>query len=153
MSKVGFNKYAALDVEFKGQVVAIKKEPTSPVDSIQLQKNIEELMNKANMQDIGEDMLPDQTLNTQADSTVSNTAAQVNTVPTKTTSNPIEVNHPIAIGTNQNTAKTKIETRPIPKKQPVVVKTSQTKTTQKKVSNVKGNKAKPKAVMSKQNEY
>ena len=63
MSKVGFDKYAALDVEFNGQVVAIKKEPTSPVDSIQLKKNIEELVNRASMQNIEDDMLPDQNLN------------------------------------------------------------------------------------------
>ena len=160
MSKVGFNKYAALDVAFNGQVVAIRKEPTSPVDSIQLQKNIEELMNRANMQNIEDDMLPDQTLTTLADTTVSKTAAQVipiaiGTVSTKTISNPIELNQ-----SAQNTAKTKVETKPIPKKQTVstekpkqVVKTNQTKTSQKKASNVKLNKAKPKAVMPKQNEY
>lgn len=50
LSKVGFNKYAAVDVQFEGQVVAIKKGPASAVDSIQLQKNIEELMNRASMQ-------------------------------------------------------------------------------------------------------
>ena len=148
MSKVGFNKYAALDVEYKNQVVAIRKEPTSPVDSIQLQRNIEELMNKASMQNIDDDMLPDQTLNTpKADTTVSKTAAQVNTVPTKTYSNPIELNQ-----SNQNTAKTKAETKPIPKKQPVstekpkqIVRSSQQG--QKKAGIV--NNAKPKAVMPK----
>jgi len=149
MSKVGFNKYAALDVEFNGQVVAIKKEPTSPVDSIQLQKNIEELMNKANMQNIEDDMLPDQNLNVaKVDSTVSTTAAQVNTVSTKTKSNPIETRQ-----SNQNTAKTKIETKSIPKKSvPVekpkhVVKTNNV--SQKKPGSVKVNKAQPKAVMPK----
>jgi cell division protein FtsQ len=149
MSKVGFNKYAGLDVEFKEQVVAIKKEPTSPVDSIQLQKNIEELMNRANMQNIEDDMLPDQTLTSLADTTVSKTAAQVNTVSTKTGPNPTELTQ-----SSQNTAKTKVETKPIPKKQTLskekpkqIVKTNQTKVTQKKVTNVKLNKAKPKAVM------
>jgi cell division protein FtsQ len=38
LGKVGFNKYAALDVQYDGQVVAIKKEPASPVDSVQLQR-------------------------------------------------------------------------------------------------------------------
>lgn len=151
MSKVGFNKYAALDVEFKNQVVAIKKEPTSPVDSIQLQKNIEELMNKANMQNIEDDMLPDQNLNvTKVDSTVSTTAAQDNTVSTKTNSNPIEINQ-----SNQNTAKTKTETQSIPKKSVSVekpkqiVKTSSVKKSQTKLSNAKVIKAQPKAVMPK----
>ncbi len=153
MSKAGFNKYAALNVEFGGQVVAVKKEPTSPVDSIQLQKNIEELMNRANMQNIEEDMLPDQNLNAKADSTVSITAAQDNSVSTKTNSNPIELNV-----SNQNSAKTKVETKPIPKKQPIstekpkpIVKTSPE--AQKKVGKVKVNTAKPKAVMTKPNEY
>lgn len=145
MSKVGFNKYAALDVEFKNQVVAIKKEPTSPVDSIQLQKNIEELMNKASMQNIEDDMLPDQTLNTPlADTTVSKTTAQVNAVPTKTISNPIELNQ-----SNQNSAKAKTETQSIPKKSVPVERPKQNvKTNQRKLSIVKVNKAKPKAVMS-----
>lgn len=150
MSKVGFNKYAALDVEFNGQIVAIKKEPTTPVDSIQLKKNIEELMNRASMQNIDEDMLPDQTLTTaKVDSTVSITAAQTNSVSTKTNSNPIELNQ-----SNQNTAKTKVETKPIPKKEPVstekpkqIVKTSLVRKNQVKVNSSKVNKTKPKAVM------
>jgi cell division protein FtsQ len=144
MSKVGFNKYAALDVEFRGQVVAIRKEPTSPVDSIQLKKNIEELMNRANMQNIDEDMLPDQNLNAKPDSTVSIAAAQANTVSTKTDPNPTTLLNQ----TNQNTAK-KTETKPIPKKtvsiekQKQIVKVDQVKAGVKKVVS----KPKPKAVM------
>jgi cell division protein FtsQ len=151
MSKVGFNKYAALDVEFNGQVVAIKKEPTSPIDSIQLQKNIEELMNRASMQNIDDDMLPDQNLNAKTDSTVSITAAQNNSVSTKTNPNPTSVFNQ----SSQNTAKTKIEKKPIPKKEPVSgetpkqnVKTSSVKKGEAKLSDMKVNKDKPKAVMS-----
>lgn len=154
MSKVGFNKYAALDVQFNRQVVAIKKEPTSPVDSIQLQKNIEELMNRASMQNIEEDMLPDQTLNTtKIDSTVSTMAAQVNpiaigTVPTKTNPNPT-LNPLTVTGANQNTTQQKAEFKSIPKKQKLSIKNARqnVKTNQLKVSNVKVNKEKPKAVM------
>lgn len=148
MSKVGFNKYAALDAGFEGQVVAIKKQPTSPVDSIQLQKNIEELMNRASMQNIDEDMLPAQNVYAKDDSTVSTSAAQENSVSTKTNPNPTSVFNQ----TNQSTAKT--EAKPTPKKQTVsqekpkqIVKTSQVKTSQKKVSNGKVNQPKPKAVM------
>jgi cell division protein FtsQ len=139
MSKTGFNKYAALDVEFTGQVVAVKKEPTSPIDSIQLRKNIEELMKKASMQNIDDDMLPDQTLTGKADSTVSITAAQDNSVSTKTSSNLIEINQ-----SNQNTAKTKTEAKSIPKKQPV--------STEKPKTNVKEKRV-PKAVMPRANDY
>lgn len=46
LPKAGLAKYSALDVQFEGQVVAVKKGPTNKVDSIQLQKNIEELMKK-----------------------------------------------------------------------------------------------------------
>jgi cell division protein FtsQ len=103
MSKVGFNKYAALDVRYAGQVVAVNKGATSVVDSIQLRKNIEELMNRATLQNIDEEMLPSQNITlTQKDSTVSNTAAQTNSVSTKTNPNPT-----ILSQTNSNPARTK----------------------------------------------
>lgn len=57
MSKTGFNKYAALDARFDGQVVAVRKGPVSPVDSIQLQRNIDALMNRASLQNVSEEML------------------------------------------------------------------------------------------------
>jgi cell division protein FtsQ len=120
MSKVGFNKYAAVDVAFKGQVVAVKKEPTSPVDSIQLQKNIQELLKRANLQNIEEEMLPDRT-SVRNDSTISTSAAQTNAVSTKTDPNPVVLSQ-----SNQNTAKKKtvIPTKPIERpKQSVTKKT------------------------------
>ena len=58
MTKVGFDKYAALDIRFENQVIGVKREPTSPIDSIQLQKNIEELMNRATLQEVDDIMLP-----------------------------------------------------------------------------------------------
>jgi len=148
MSKVGFDKYAALAVEFNGQVVAIKKEPTSPVDSIQLKKNIEELVNRANMQNLEDDMLPDQNLNaTQLDSTVSTIEvpvmpASIGTASTKTNPNPATFNLPG--GTNQNTAQKKTETKSIPKKPPVSIENSSQNV---KTNSVKLDKAQPKALM------
>jgi cell division protein FtsQ len=59
MSKAGFNRYAAVDVSFDGQVVAVNKGPVSAVDSIQLQRNIEALVNKASMESAEEGMNPD----------------------------------------------------------------------------------------------
>ena len=46
LPKAGLAKYSALDVQFTGQVIGVKRGPTSAIDSIQLQKNIEELMKK-----------------------------------------------------------------------------------------------------------
>ena len=60
MTKVGFNKYSALDLQFDGQVVAIKKDPTSTIDSLQLKRNIEELMNKENLENPNKAMWPDE---------------------------------------------------------------------------------------------
>lgn len=92
MSRVGFTKYAVLDVQYEGQIVAMKKGKITAVDSMQLQKNIEALMNKASMQNIDEGLLPEQniTVTPKKDSTVSK-MAPVNTVPVKTNSNPIEM--------------------------------------------------------------
>ena len=92
LAKVGFAKYAQLDLQYDGQVVAVNKGATSVVDSIQLKKNIEELMNKASMQTIDEDMLPAQNPNLfpKKDSTVSKTTVPSSSVPVKTNSNPIE---------------------------------------------------------------
>lgn len=44
LPKAGLAKYSVLDLQFDGQVVAVRRGPASPVDSLQLQKNIEELM-------------------------------------------------------------------------------------------------------------
>lgn len=56
LPKAGFTKYSALDVQFEGQVVAVKKGAVSKIDSIQLQKNIEELMKKKAAEQEPEDM-------------------------------------------------------------------------------------------------
>lgn len=42
----GLTKYSALNLEFDGQVVAVKRGTSSPVDSIQLQQNIQQLVRK-----------------------------------------------------------------------------------------------------------
>lgn len=46
LPKAGFAKYSTLDLEFDGQVVAVKRGPTSVIDSMQLEKNIEDLLVK-----------------------------------------------------------------------------------------------------------
>lgn len=59
LAKTGFNKYSAIDVQFAGQVIGVHRGAVSAVDSIQLQKNIEELLEKSNIQNLTADMLPD----------------------------------------------------------------------------------------------
>jgi cell division protein FtsQ len=128
MSKVGFNKYAALDVRYEHQVVAVKKEPASPVDSIQLQKNIEELMKRAALQEVDDNMLPGTNNDTPAtnDSIVSPTAVQTNSVSTKTNPNPTVLQR-----SSSNTAR----------------KTTQSQPAENPKQQVRKNDVKPKAVM------
>lgn len=58
LPKAGLAKYSALDVQFEGQVVAVKRGPVSKVDSIQLQKNIQELMQKKLAEQEPDDVMP-----------------------------------------------------------------------------------------------
>jgi cell division protein FtsQ len=132
MSKVGFNKYAALDIQYEGQVVAVRKGPVSEVDSIQLQKNIEGLMNKASLQNVEAEMLPEQNIGPlkNVDSAATKTAAQINSVSTKTDPDPTNPNQNPAKATGTNPAR---ETQSKPIERTGALKTS----------------PKPKAVMKK----
>jgi cell division protein FtsQ len=58
LPNAGFAKYSALDVQFEGQVVAVKRGLVSKVDSIQLHKNIEELMKKKLAEQEPDDAVP-----------------------------------------------------------------------------------------------
>ncbi|HEX2606829.1 MAG TPA: hypothetical protein VHK91_05595, partial [Flavisolibacter sp.] len=130
LSKVGFNRYSVVDVQFDGQVIGVNKGETSRVDSLQLQKNIEELLKRSTIQNVSDDMLPGQ--NTvyipKRDSTVSKTA-QNNSVAMKTTPDPIVTNQ-----TNSNPVK----------------RTNPSRSNEKPVKKVKKT-AIPKAVMKKKN--
>ena len=44
LSKTGFEKYKTLDIQYEGQVVASKRFGVSKVDSVQVRKNVEELI-------------------------------------------------------------------------------------------------------------
>lgn len=49
LAKTGFDKYAAIDVQYTDQVVGVHHGEISAIDSAQLQKNIEELLSGSNM--------------------------------------------------------------------------------------------------------
>jgi cell division protein FtsQ len=59
LSRTGFSKYGVIDVQFKGQVVGIQRGSLSKVDSVQLQKNISVLLEKSNIQNLTNEMLPE----------------------------------------------------------------------------------------------
>lgn len=47
LNKTGFDKYKIIDVQFEGQVVASKSTGNAKVDSIQLRKNVEKLLQQS----------------------------------------------------------------------------------------------------------
>lgn len=96
LAKAGLAKYSALDVQFDGQVIGVKKGPQSPVDSIQLQKNILELMEKKALEQEAETMLSEQDLpaaivvNPARDSSKTQPANLMANIPKTTTTNPTQ---------------------------------------------------------------
>jgi cell division protein FtsQ len=138
LPKAGLAKYSALDVQFDGQVVAVKKGPTNMIDSIQLQKNIEELMKKKEAE-----QEPDAIMETVAPKTE---AVTVNTRDTVVKETP--KGKPVSVKPTTTSAKP----NPTPAKI-TVQKSNPTKpSTEQKKPNVQ---AKPKAVMptKSNNEY
>jgi len=47
LSKTGFAKYKVIDVQYAGQVIALKQSDEAKVDSVQLRKNVEKLLRQA----------------------------------------------------------------------------------------------------------
>jgi cell division protein FtsQ len=91
LGKAGFNKYHAVDVQYAGQVVGVRGTPVSAIDSLQLQKNIAELMSRSTLQPTA-DMLPDgsggQPAAVVASLPPADTAKRLSPVPVKTNPNP-----------------------------------------------------------------
>jgi cell division protein FtsQ len=142
LSKAGFAKYSALDVQFDGQVIGVKGPLQSPIDSIQLQKNIVELMRKKASEQEAEGMLPDESLPIAIAPVVDKNRDSLRTLkPTK---------EPAAVTS-------KISNPPTPKKSPAQKSNVKTPAVNKpgpakqKEQNEKGHKAK--AVMPNKNEY
>jgi cell division protein FtsQ len=93
LPKAGLAKYSIVDVQFEGQVIGVKKGTTSIVDSIQLQKNIEELMKRKAAEQEPDDISVAVPLKTDihtvsAQDSVANETPANKTVSVKTPSNP-----------------------------------------------------------------
>jgi cell division protein FtsQ len=50
LARTGFDRYAVVDVQYDGQVVGVQRGTVSTVDSLQLQKNIEDLLARSQAQ-------------------------------------------------------------------------------------------------------
>jgi len=63
LSKTGFDHYSVIDVQYDDQVVATQKGTVSKIDALQLEKNIEELMKRAQVaQEAQQPMLIDSSI-------------------------------------------------------------------------------------------
>lgn len=120
MAKAGFDKYEVVDVQFKDQVVA-SNDKINPIDSLQLQKNIKELIERTRMQLVADSLATERAA--LAAAIEDSIAAIPKPIPT-TTAAPTVVSNPVKTATSK------------PVKKPIV-------------TNVKKVKAKPKAVMPK----
>ena len=67
LSKTGFDHYSVIDVQYNDQVVATQKGTVSKIDALQLEKNIEELMKRAQLaQEAQLPMLIDSSVNSDS---------------------------------------------------------------------------------------
>ena len=132
LSKTGFDHYSIVDVQYKDQVVATQRGTVSKVDALQLQKNIEELMKKAQQaQEAQQPMDIDSSTNGLA---VTNNRANETALDERTIEKPV-------IQKPSNTTKT-TTTKPSP-----TLRSNVTKPTPKKTKDEK----QPKAVMRRTN--
>jgi cell division protein FtsQ len=122
--KVGLDKYSILDARFDGQVIGVHKGQTSRVDSIQLQKNIKELMERSQLQ-------------AEANQPMEITAAKAVAATPVATLPPVQTKQ----APDPNPTKEPAKTNPVP------VKTTQSKPV--KAVGEKSPGKKPKAVMPK----
>lgn len=98
LTQTGFDKYGIVDVQFDHQVIGIKSKITSAVDSIQLQKNIEELIERTKLQAAADSMALQHAKESalQKDTTVVNTPA----VPEATTKKVTQTNNKEQVKSN-----------------------------------------------------
>lgn len=127
LAQTGFSKYAAIDLRFENQVVAVKKQKISAVDSIAFQHKVAEIMKKAeSMQMVTEEDLAKEN---EEKKSVEMKTEDKPSVPVKTKPNPIAKPQPV-----QKT----LQPKSVVKEKVEVVKTAEQ------------NAPRPKAVMPKQ---
>lgn len=130
ISKTGFDIYKVIDVQYAGQVIGVKTNPTAAIDSIQLQKNIETLIEKTKQQALNDSLFSEKiTQFVKAKDSVNHQLDSIITNPT-----PTEKPRDVAAVAKPTTAK--------PIKSKTEVKPRANKPAQK-----------PKAVMQRTNEY
>ncbi len=140
-SKTGFDKYPVLDVQYAGQVIGSKDRYASVIDSIQLQKNIQALIEKSRQAAMQDSLSEIAEFNAQVrrDSTIKNILKTLDEkeILERQTLNAKALTN--AESTKQPAVKSTVQKKPI----------TQLKPLKKGVPSKPDEKAKPKAVMKK----
>lgn len=146
LPKAGFAKYSALDVQFNGQVIGVRRGPVSAVDSIHLQKNIQELMERKMAEQEPDEMAP-----VRAEAAVQTSGDVEEPVVNNATTEKPNKEEPSTVPSQPSTPTKKPATAP----KPAPKKTVQKSRPVQKPTSVKKTPRKPKAVMQRsvQNEY
>lgn len=116
LNRVGLNKYNAIDLRFDGQVIATKNKQISTIDSLQLIKNIQELMNKTSLNDSSEEIHRQDIEPLTIKDSIQNDEAVKTSLPVKTL--PVQPkklsSHPLktSISQNENHNKSKKKIKP-----------------------------------------
>jgi len=87
LSKTSFNKYNTVDVQFTGQVIGSKAKMTK-VDSMQLKKNIEKLLQEARK--MQRDTIPSIPINEKENVSIDHTTNSITNTDEQTNSNPVK---------------------------------------------------------------
>jgi len=87
LSKTSFNKYNTVDVQFTGQVIGSKAKMTK-VDSMQLKKNIEKLLQEARK--MQRDTMPLIPINEKENVSIDHTTTSITNTDEQTNSNPVK---------------------------------------------------------------
>ncbi|TCJ14520.1 hypothetical protein EPD60_11080 [Flaviaesturariibacter flavus] len=67
LAKTGFDRYAVVDVQYDGQVVGVRRGPVSAIDSLQLQRNIADLLARSQAQLLHDSLMAVEQLSASAD--------------------------------------------------------------------------------------
>ncbi|MCU7547753.1 hypothetical protein OCK74_01445 [Chitinophagaceae bacterium LB-8] len=133
LSKTGIDKYSVLDLQYEGQVVAIQKGAFSSVDSVQLKKNIAELLKTGQLMHLNDSL---------QQASLRSIAQRVDST---------SINYAATIESEEDSGSTHHDINPVLKKEPVKTKIKTPSVEDKKVKTSEPKKEikRPKAVMPK----
>lgn len=156
LSKAGIDKYKAIDVQFKGQVIGMRSTETATIDSVLLQKNIAELIQRSKEQAMQDSIAAAEAFNAEIrrDSTIKELMYSLEE------REALEADLPVVklVEKKDSIVKKPVEKKAAPKPTAVIVKkkpvsipvkTTKSKPAEKTKNVVKKEPPKPKAVMKK----